>query len=546
MDERRVTVMRLLLATAALGIIYIDPSEPDRYVDITYTVLTLYVAYSALLCAYAWRGLPLALTPIAHWVDVGWYVLLIGLSSGTHSIFFFFFFFAIQTASFQRGFRSGLSVTLVSATLFSAVGFVTAPAEPAFELNRFLLRPLALLGLGYLTAYWGGYLTTLMRRLTLLKDVSTLANPRFGVEHTLGMLLAQLRAFYDAEACWLVMTDPLTGGHSLRRVDRRDPAGAMRGEPIAAGLAHHLLALPATQAVVTRGALRLWPWGHPEEPRMHAYDVETGARQVVPPQVCGVLEAASCLTVPWRQHHETRGRLFLTASRRRAFTISDVHFLLQLLAQVMPTIENIHLVDQLAAAAAKTERERMAHDLHDGVIQPYVGLQMGLLAVCDKLAAGRLDVQGDLKQLLNLTNLGIADLYRYTGGLRGCRERRDSLLPAMQRFAARFAQTTGIAVHVEAPTALSVHDRLMAEVLHIVLEGLSNVRRHTCSTQVTLSLACANGHLSLRIANAVAVGAVPAPFVPRSIRERTAALGGRMRVERSADHGTVVVVDIPL
>jgi signal transduction histidine kinase len=546
MDERRITMMRLLLATAALGIIYIDPSEPDRYVDVTYTALTLYVAYSAMLWAYAWRRMSLALTPRAHWVDVGWYVLLIGLSSGTHSIFFFFFFFAILVASFQWGFRSGLGVTLVSATLFSAVGFVTAPAEPAFELNRFLLRPLALLGLGYLMAYWGGYQITLMRRLTLLKDVSTLANPRFGVDHTLGMLLAQLRAFYDAEACLLVMADPLTGGHSLRRVGRRDPASSIHDEPIAARLAHRLLALPATQAVVTRGVPRLWPWGHAEEPHMHAYDVETGARQVVPPQVYDVLEAASCLTVPWRQHHETRGRLYLTAARRRAFKISDVHFLLQLLAQVLPTIENVQLVDQLAAAAAKTERERMAHDLHDGVIQPYVGLQLGLLAVCDKLAAGRLDIQADLTQLLNLTNLGIADLYRYTGGLRGCGDQRDSLLPAVQRFAARFAQTTGIAVHVEASTALSVHDRLAAEVLHIVLEGLSNVRRHTRSTRVTLSLACANGHLSLRIANTVAAGAVPAPFVPRSITARAAALGGRTSVERCADDGTVVVVDIPL
>ena len=42
----------------------------------------------------------------------------------------------------------------------------------------------------------------------------------------------------------------------------------------------------------------------------------------------------------------------------------------------------------------------------------------------------------------------------------------------------------------------------------MVLEGLSNVRRHTCSTQVTLSLACDNGHLSLRIANTVPAGTV--------------------------------------
>src|SRR5438445_9437623 len=126
MDERRITLMRLLLATAALVSIYIDPSEPDRYVAVTYTVLTLYVAYSAMLCAYAWRGVPLALTAITHWIDVGWYVLLIGLSSGTNSIFFYFFF-AILVASFQWGFRSCLRVTLVSVALFSTVGFVTAP-----------------------------------------------------------------------------------------------------------------------------------------------------------------------------------------------------------------------------------------------------------------------------------------------------------------------------------------------------------------------------------------------------------------------------------
>jgi signal transduction histidine kinase len=80
----------------------------------------------------------------------------------------------------------------------------------------------------------------------------------------------------------------------------------------------------------------------------------------------------------------------------------------------------------------------------------------------------------------------------------------------------------------------------------MVLEGLSNVRRHTCSTQVTVSLACDNGCLRLQIANTVAARAVPPPFVPRSITARATALGGHTRVERSAEHGTVVVVDIPL
>ena len=189
MDDRMIAALRFVFAAAALVIIAIDPSEPDRHIAITYAALVLYVAYSASLWVCAWRAIPSWLAATAHWADVGWYVILTGLSSGTHSIFFFFFFFAILVASFQWGRGSGLRVAVVSAILFSIVGFTTASPEPAFELNRFLLRPIALLGLGYMIAYWGGREIAFKRRLALLKDLTTLANPRFGVDATLGSVM---------------------------------------------------------------------------------------------------------------------------------------------------------------------------------------------------------------------------------------------------------------------------------------------------------------------------------------------------------------------
>ena len=81
-----IAAMRFGLAAAALLIVSIDPSEPDRYVAITYTALVLYIAYSASLWACAWRAMPSWLAATAHWIDVGWYVGLVGLSSGTQSI----------------------------------------------------------------------------------------------------------------------------------------------------------------------------------------------------------------------------------------------------------------------------------------------------------------------------------------------------------------------------------------------------------------------------------------------------------------------------
>src|SRR5215467_6413269 len=220
-DERTIAVMRLMLVLLALLSTYIDPAETTHYEAATYTVLVVYLAYSLALVMRAARGRAPLHATLAYWADVGWDILLIGSSKGTNSIFFFFLFFAILVASFQAGFTAGMRVTLVATVLFTGIGFAMAPEEPEFELHGFLLRPTSLFVLGYMIACWGGAETMFRRRLALLKDVSGLANPRFGVDRTFGALLERLRAFYEADMCMLVMNEPPPGGYTLRRVNRQ-------------------------------------------------------------------------------------------------------------------------------------------------------------------------------------------------------------------------------------------------------------------------------------------------------------------------------------
>ena len=66
-----------------------------------------------------------------------------------------FYFFDILVASFRRGAAEGHRVTIAATLLLTSVGYASAPAD-TFELNRFLLRPVSLLGLGYMIAYRGG------------------------------------------------------------------------------------------------------------------------------------------------------------------------------------------------------------------------------------------------------------------------------------------------------------------------------------------------------------------------------------------------------
>ena len=211
----------------------------------------------------------------------------------------------------------------------------------------------------------------------------------------------------------------------------------------------------------------------------------------------------------------------------------------------MPAVENIRLVDRLASDAAEQERQKIARDIHDTVIQPYIGLQIGLSAVLQDLVERDISVATDVERLLEMTHSEITSLRRYIGGLKGSGEREGSLVPALRRFSSKFAEATGIDVSVDAESDVVVSDRLAAEVFQMATEGLSNVRRHAQASRVTIRVACCDGNLSMRIDNDDASGAVPALFTPRSISERATALGGRVRVD-PRDGGTAVDVEIPL
>ncbi|HJQ71171.1 MAG TPA: histidine kinase [Blastocatellia bacterium] len=545
-EARMIAIMRLVLASSALLIICLDPSEPDRLVRVTYTALVLYTSYSLLLLVLTMRGVVSNLfRRLAHWVDIGWYLLLIALSSGTSSIFFYFFFFSILVASFRWGFSEGVLVTVISTALFTIIGYATAPKGPDFELNRFLMRPTYLLALGYMVSYWGGLEIKLLRRLALLKEVSVLSNPRFGVDRTLSMVLDRLCSFYDADHCLAVLKDFESGAYVLHRARRKDRGAEPQNELISEGLASRLVTLPAECSVVYN-ARRRW-LSFKKGPQVLSKD--RGATQACSLEVCealaATLDADSFVSVRLSIHGEVIGRVYLT-SRRVRFDGSDCDFLSQVFEHVMPVIENVRLVDRLASYAAEEERQRIARDIHDSVIQPYIGLQMGLTAVSKKISAGGAEVSTDIARLIEMTDGGISDLRRYVRGLSESGEHESSLMTSVRRFAEKFAEATGIAVRVEAEQEIRVNDRLAAEAFHLIAEALSNIRRHTHAREAVVRVACPDNRLLLKIDNDNPDGISPAGFTPRSITDRASALGGQAHIEQKEGGYTSVVIQVPL
>ena len=542
-DDRMVCLMRLVLALSALAVIYIDPAEPDRFVAATYAALALYILYSAALYLLPSLYKSPARERIVSWVDLGCFLILVSLSSGTSSIFFFFFFFLILVASFRQGFEAGLGVAVVSALSFTIVGYVTAPPQPQFEWNRFLLRPIYLLALGYMMAYWGGSEIRLKRQLNLLREVTGLANPRFGLAHTLGSVMRRLRAFYEADGCMLVWSETREAQHFLLTSGRGDDERAPRVEQVPAPLAQLLRSLPETLSVVYNGGRTSWYF---RETGYHASDPARGADgadfRAEAGALAARLEAESFISVPARFRGRIVGRLYLTG-RRGIFAKPDVEFLQQVVEQVAPALDNIRLLERLAFNAAEQERQRLARDIHDSVIQPYLGLQYRLAAIRNKLAAGGADVAQDLERLFRSTAEEVNGLRGFVRGLKDSDDGGD-LASAVRRFAAQFGEDYGIKIEVECADGLKVNDRLAAEVIRFVHEGLSNVRKHTRATRVVLRLGCSERACILRVENDGAE--TTEPFTPKSIAERARELGGQASVERAEGDRTVVTVEIPL
>ncbi len=545
LDSRLIATMRLVLSSSVL--FSIGPSEIDLSVEAFQIPSALYTLYSAVLCVFAGRRIRPLLSKISNSADVGWVALLITFSEDLSLTFLFLFSTVI--AAFQWSFVAALRLTLVAASFLVTIGFLKVQLGAELQHHEILLPSIYLIVFGYLLACWGAREIAAKRRLVLLKEITRLSNPRFGIDRTISIMMERLRAFHDAEACLMIVSDSANNKYLLHRADRRNPERASEAEVIPAQTAQLLLAPPLEQAMIYAGAPHAWDWWQSPQANYYVFGAGKGPRialaHALNEALITTIDAESFIGVPIRYSDSTIGRLYLTAARRRAFSPADAGFLLQVVEQIIPVIENIRLVDQLATSAAEEERRRLARDIHDNVIQSYIGFRIGLAAVSEKLHAGHGDIASDIAQLTAITDQEIDTLRRYVRRLPGDGKHQSVLLGSVQRFVATFTSATHIVVQVEAASDLHINDRLVAEVFQMIVEGLSNIRRHTQATYASIALTRRNDCLMVRITND-GVDALPARFIPRSIAERAAALGGRVHVEQIAGARTQVSIEIPL
>ena len=540
-DAQMVSVMRLVLAVSVLLTAITDPLGLRDGGGVTWVLFAVYAIYSLLICGLAWLRRPVALGKVLHWLDLGWYTVFVSLTDDSRSLLFLFFLFAILAASFRRGFEEGARVTVAATALFSVTAFLPGARV---DLPQLLLRSSFLLTLGYISAYWGESKVALNRRLALLRDVSQLSNPRFGVDHTLTRVLEETGEFFKASSCVLIMRDKDSGACQLRSILLGRVPQQVAAQAISEAAAEPLLALPAQQVAVYRQSR--WPLAAADS--LHLHDATSSLWQRVAStetaaRVAELLEGETFISAPVLLRGAT-GRIFVL-NPSRGGSKAEAMFLAHIVAQAFSVIENMELVDRMASDAATQERRKMSLDIHDRAVQPYIGLTLGLSALRNKATPGN-PLADDLARLTEVARQAIEDLRHYAGSFRQPGQAPEPVFSAaLHQQAALIRALYGVDIQVEAAADLHVNDRMSAEVLQIVREGLSNICRHTRAQEGVLRLQRRLGRLHIEIGNA-GNGKPAAAFSPRSITERVTALGGEVRV-RSGDEGsTTVQIEIPV
>jgi GAF domain-containing protein len=240
------------------------------------------------------------------------------------------------------------------------------------------------------------------------------------------------------------------------------------------------------------------------------------------------------------------------------FSEDDTALLAAFADQAATAIETARLFGQARELALLQERDRIAKDLHDGIIQTIyaVGLNLDYCRLTlrenpDDVEARLGDATGGLNRAISEIRNYIMDLTHRVGEALGLREAAEGLAREYGGAATPGLAPVAIDIDIgdEATTAVAPERR--AELVQVLREALANAVRHARASQVTVSGHIERGRLQLVIADDgigfdVMAGSTEEHHGLRNMANRARMLDGHFDLQSAPGRGTIVTLDVPL
>jgi signal transduction histidine kinase len=254
----------------------------------------------------------------------------------------------------------------------------------------------------------------------------------------------------------------------------------------------------------------------------------------------------SFLGVPVLVRDEVFGNLYLCDKRGAdEFTEEDERLAIALAAAAGVAIENARLIPRVEEMAILEDRERIARDLHDKVIQRLFATGMTLQTMLP--VTGRDDVSNRINDAVDELDVTIREIRSTIFALQAPAQRglRVSIFALID--GARELLGFSPELHMDGPIDTVVSEKLAEHLLAVLQETLSNIAQHAGASHVNVTVEAGTDVLVRVIDNGTGL---PTPRENgrglQNLEERAATLGGALWAAPLETGGTVVEWRVPI
>jgi signal transduction histidine kinase len=261
---------------------------------------------------------------------------------------------------------------------------------------------------------------------------------------------------------------------------------------------------------------------------------------------------ASFLGVPIVSRGGILGAFYLTDKEDAPhFSAEDQRLIEMLAAHAAIAIENARLYERSRELSAIEERNRLARDLHDSVVQKLFGIGLTAQSAATLLDRAPAEARAEVERLQELAADAVGELRSLVFQLRPAAIESEGLAAALAKHVEVLRRVHHLPIELDAGGSARVRPGVDEEVFRIAQEALHNALRHAGAGRLEVRLREDDDALALRVRDD-GVGFDPDDPAGRSrslgltsMEERAAALGGRLDIASRPGAGTTITLEVP-
>lgn len=258
--------------------------------------------------------------------------------------------------------------------------------------------------------------------------------------------------------------------------------------------------------------------------------------------------------VPLRLGERVMGVLMVGNRHVHQFTKDNCRLLGGLANQAAIALENARLYQEVQSYAIHEERDRIAREMHDGLAQVlgYFNVETKNLEIL--LDTGNLQqVRREVREMNRAAQDAYTDVRESILGLRTSIPPGQDFLPSLREYIEKFSRLNQLRVDLTCTNSTArFAPAAEVQLLRIVQEALSNVRKHAHATRVSVKMQPQGDDTLVIIEDdgvgfdlASVMGSGGEQFGLRTMKERAASIGGDLTVETACGAGTKIAVRVP-